>query len=345
MALSRPRAVAREHFGSIDVGGDVDAITLANASGAEVQLLTYGATIRSIRVPDRSGVLGDVVLGYDTQKQYSADLFYMGGVIGRYANRIRNGQFELDGVRYNLPINDRGNHLHGGPHGFHTRIFAAEAISSDAGAAVRLRLESQDGDQGYPGNLEVAVTYTFTDANTLIVDYGATADRATPVSLTQHAYFNLRGACAGRILDHELEISADQYLATDHDLMPRSAQPVANTSFDFRAPRPIASDYDHCFVLREPGGTLRRAARLFDRSSGRTLEVLTTAPGMQLYTGHFLRPMRGKFGCTYDKYAGLCLETQHFPDAPNRADFPSPILRPGEQLQSTTVFRFGTRSN
>ena len=335
--------VTREFFGALDEETRVDAITLRNHSGAQVQVLTYGANIRSIRVPDRGGVLDDVVLGYDTLEAYREDAFYMGGVIGRFANRIANGRFELEGRPRVLAVNDGPNHLHGGRTGFHARVWRAEPFPSQAGVAVRLSRVSPHGEEGYPGTLHVAVVYTWTPANELIVDYRATTDQPTPINLTQHAYFNLRGACRGSVLDHELQIFANEYLAVDETLIPTSREPVAGTAFDFRAERPIGTKYDHCFVLREHN-ELSRAACLYERHSGRTLEVLTTEPGLQLYTGQFLAGGRGKNGCAYGPHAGLCLETQHFPDSPNRADFPNVLLRPGERFRSTTVFRFDTRS-
>jgi aldose 1-epimerase len=335
--------VTREFFGALDEDNRVDAITLRNNSGAQVQVLTYGASIRSIRVPDRGGVLDDVVLGYDTLQEYREDAFYMGGVIGRFANRIANGRFELEGRPRVLAVNDGPNHLHGGRSGFHARVWRAEPFPSQAGVAVRLSRSSPHGEEGYPGTVHVAVVYTWTPANELIVDYRATTDQPTPINLTQHAYFNLRGACRGSVLDHELQIYANEYLAVDDALIPKNRESVAGTPFDFRSERPIGTKYDHCFVLREHN-ELSRAACLYERHSGRTLEVLTTEPGLQLYTGQFLAGGRGKNGCAYGPHAGLCLETQHFPDSPNRADFPNVLLRPGERFRSTTVFRFDTRS-
>ena len=337
--------ITREFFGALDDDNRVDAITLSNNAGGHVQILTYGANIRSIRVPDRGGVVDDVVLGYDTLQEYQDDPFYIGGVIGRFANRIANGQFEIDGRKRILPVNDGPNHLHGGRTGFHARLWRAEPFPSQAGVAVRLSRVSPHGEEGYPGTLQVAVVYTWTHTNELIVDYRATTDQPTPLNFTQHAYFNLRGACRGSVLDHELQIFANEYLDVDETLIPRSREAVAGTPFDFRAARVIASKYDHCFVLRDHNNELTRAACLYEPHSGRTLEVLTTEPGLQLYTGQFLAGRRGKGGCSYAPHAGLCLETQHFPDSPNRPDFPSATLRPGERFRSTTIFRLGTRSN
>jgi aldose 1-epimerase len=336
--------VTREFFGALDADNRVEAITLSNNSGAQVQVLTYGATIRSVRVPDRGGILDDVVLGYDTLQEYRDDVYYIGGVIGRFANRIANGRFELDGRPRILAVNDGPNHLHGGRTGFHTRLWRAEPFPSQAGVAVRLSRVSPHGEEGYPGTLHVAVVYTWTPANELIVDYRATTDQPTPINVTQHAYFNLRGGCRGGVLDHELQIFANEYLSVDETLIPQSRETVAGTPFDFRSARTIRSIYDHCFVLRDLSSELSRAACLFEPHSGRTLDVLTTEPGLQLYTGQFLSGGRGKNGCAYGSHAGLCLETQHFPDSPNRPDFPGVILRPGERFRSTTIFRFGTRS-
>jgi aldose 1-epimerase len=307
-----------------------------------------------LRVPDRDGVLDDVVLGYDTVLDYVTDDLYIGGVIGRYANRIRNGRFELDGRVYELPINHSPNHLHGGPAGFHTAMWHANIVSSAASQAVALSRTSPAGEEGYPGNLSVDVVYTLTDDHDLIVDYKASTDQATPINMTQHSYFNLRGAGSTTIHEHELTVCADGYLPIDKSAIPLGhIEPVAHSPFDFTTPAAIgprlteahpqiepAGGFDHCYVLRGQPGELKRAARLHEPHTGRTLEVLTTEPGMQVYTGQFLKPMMAKDGRPYGPYSGLCLETQHFPDSPHHPEFPSVILRPGEQYASRTVLRF-----
>jgi aldose 1-epimerase len=352
--MLQAHAAARELFGTMADGSTVDIITLVNARGAELQVLTYGAVIRALRVPDRNGVLDDVVLGYDTLQEYTSDRFFIGAAVGRCANRIRNGHFVLDGRMCALPINDPPHHLHGGPGGFYRRLWSAEIAGSHA---VTLSRTSPDGEEGYPGRLDIVLTYTLTDEQELIVEQRAATDRATPVNLTQHSYFNLRGAGRGTIHDHELTLHAVGFLPVDETSIPLDhMNPVANGPFDFARAQPIgvrlqsdheqirhAAGFDHCFVLHSENGALRKAALLYEPSTGRTLEVLTTEPGIQLYTGQFLAPLRGKHGATYGPYSGLCLETQHFPDSPNRPEFPTVVLRPGERFYSRTVFRFGVK--
>lgn len=319
-------------------------ITVSNTQGLELEVMSRGAVIRALRVPDRDGRLDDVVLGYDDVQSYVDDRFYLGAAIGRYANRIAGGRFSLDGRTYQLPINDSPNHLHGGPAGFHTATWQPQA---EPGRAV-LSYRSVDGEAGYPGNLEVEVSYTLTDANELIVAWRATTDRSTPLNLTQHSYFNLRGAGSGTINQHRLRINADHYLPVDETSIPTGERrAVQGTPFDFTVMRPVldgrAEAYDHCYVLRGESGVLREAAELYEPKSGRVLTVLTTEPGMQLYTGQFLQLMQGKGATRYQPYCGLCLETQRFPDAPNQPSFPSAILRPGTEFRSTTIIRFGIR--
>ena len=303
-----------------------------------------GGAIRALRVPDRHGLFDDVVLGYDDVQSYIDDRFYLGAAIGRYANRIAGGRFTLDGRTYELPVNDPPNHLHGGPAGFHTVSWQLRAESSRA----LLSYRSPDGEAGYPGNLEVEVSYTLTDANELVVVWRATTDRATPLNVTQHSYFNLRGAGSGTIDQHQLRVNAERYLPVDASSIPTGERrAVQGTPFDFTVMRPVldgrAEAYDHCYVLNGESGVLRVAAELYEPESGRVLTVLTTEPGMQLYTGQFLQPMRGKGATRYQPFGGLCLETQHFPDSPNQPAFPPAILRPGTEFRSTTIFRFGIR--
>jgi aldose 1-epimerase len=346
----QPSMIASEHLGSLPDGRAVPVFTLTGLGGAEVRVAAYGATVLSIRVPDRGGALGDVVLGYDGLDGYLRDRCFMGAVVGRYGNRIRGGRFTLDGHEVVLETNDGPNHLHGGHDGFHRRLWAAEPVGD---GAVRLGLVSADGDGGYPGRLEASVTYTLTPRNELVVDYAATTDRATVVNLTQHSYFNLAGA--GTVLDHQLTIDADRYTPVDETLIPTGAlDAVEGTPFDFRHPRAVgeriasahpqlgvARGYDHNFV--RPAEGLGRVARLFEPRSGRAMDVLTTEPGVHFYSGNFLGgEPRGKGGRPYAPHDALCLETQHFPDSPNRPEFPSTVVRPGDPYRSRTVFAFST---
>ena len=315
-----------------------------------VSVLEYGAIVQSIRVPDRDGQIADVVLGYDTVAGYERDRFYLGAVVGRCAGRIGGAAFTLDGARHALSPNDPPNHLHGGFRGFGKVTWRAREIED----GVVLEHTSPDGDEGYPGTLDVRVTYTLSRENVLAVEYHAVTDRPTPVSLTQHAYFNLVGEGSGDVLDHELTVHAASFTPLNERLLPTGEiAPVEGTPLDFRAPHRvgerigaddaqlrIAGGYDHNFVIDGAPGVLRPAARLADPASGRVLEVFTTEPGMQLYTGNFLDGTAGKHGHRYGPRAGLCLETQHFPDSPNRPGFPSVILRPGEAYRSRTEFRF-----
>lgn len=348
--------LTRQPFGTTPAGEAVDLITLTNARGMKVRVMTYGAIIVSLEVPDRDGALGDVVLGFDSLAGYLGSSPYFGAVVGRYANRIAKGRFTLDGTEYRLATNNGPNHLHGGVRGFDKVVWAAEPFQSDSGVGVILRHVSPDGDEGYPGRLEARVTYTLTDRNELAIDYEATTDRATPVNLSQHSYFNLAGT--GDILGHELMLAADRYTPVDSTLMPTGElAPVAGTPFDFRQPHRIGErigddhpqlryggGYDHNFVLRRPTPDtgLALAARLTDPASGRTLEIRTTEPGIQFYSGNFLDgTLTGKGGTVYRHRTGLCLETQHFPDSPNHPDFPSTILEPGQVYRSRTVWAFG----
>lgn len=346
----QPSMIASEHLGSLPDGRAVSVFTLTGTGGAEVRVAAYGATVLSIRVPDRDGALGDVVLGHDALDDYLRDRSYLGCVVGRYGNRIGGGRFTLDGREVVLETNDGPNHLHGGRDGFHRRLWTAEPAGDEA---VRLGLVSADGDAGYPGRVDASVTYTFTPRNELVVDYEATTDRPTVVNLTQHSYFNLAGA--GTVLGHQLTIDADRYTPVDETLVPTGAlDAVEGTPFDFRqartvgerigAPHPqlrIAHGYDHNFV--RAGGGLGRVARLFDPRSGRVMDVITTEPGVQFYSGNFLGgEPRGRGGRAYAPHDGLCLETQHFPDSPNRPEFPSTVLRPGDVYRTRTVFAFST---
>jgi aldose 1-epimerase len=340
--------------------GPARRFTLENAAGLRAELTDYGAALLSLVVPDRQGRPGDVVLGFDSAEAYAGHPFFLGATVGRFANRIACGRFTLDGVAHQLTLNDgppqaRGQ-LHGGAQGFHTRLWQAEEVPGAVGPALRFRRLSPDGEEGFPGNLEVTVTYSLApDANDLRLDYQAATDRATPVNLTHHSYFNLRGD--GDVLDHRLRIDAEQFTPVGPGLLPLAGlTPVAGTPFDFTAPRAIgerlraddpqlrlAGGYDHNYVLRNRGGPLAAAAGLHDPETGRTLEVLTTEPGLQFYSGNFLDgTWPGKGGRHHGRHAGLCLEPQHFPDSPNRPDFPSTILRPGRTFRSTSLYRLRT---
>ena len=348
-------SVTRAPFGRTPAGEAVEVFALTNAHGLRVRAITYGGVIVSLETPDRAGRRGDIVLGYDSLDGYLRSSPYFGAIVGRYGNRIAGGRFTLDGISYRLATNNGPNHLHGGVKGLDKVVWAAEPFSGDSSAGVAFSYTSPDGEEGYPGALRMRVTYTLTDRDELIVDYVATTDKATPVNLTQHSYFNLAGNGAGDILDHELTIDADSFTPVDSTLIPTGAiAPVAGTPFDFRAPvaigARIAQDdpqlrngrgYDHNFVLSRRGTGLVHAARVTEPMSGRTLDIATTEPGIQFYSGNFLDgSITGKAG-VYGRHSGFCLETQHYPDSPNQPAFPSTILRPGEEYRSRTVFTFG----
>ena len=348
-------SVSRASFGSTAGGVAVDAYTLANARGLRARVLTDGGIIQSLSVPDAQGRPADVVLGFDDLAGYEAQSPYFGAIVGRYANRIAGGRFTLDGTTYRLATNNGPNHLHGGLRGFDKVVWGAEPFQHGDSVGVVLTHTSPDGDEGYPGELRVRVTYTLTPDDHLVVDYEATTSRATPLNLSQHSYFNLAGAGNGDILGHELAIDADRFTPVDSTLIPTGQlAPVAGTPFDFRKATAIGAriaqtdtqlvygkGYDHNFVLQRTTAGLAHAARLVDPGSGRALDVFTTEPGLQFYSGNFLDgTIRGKGGITYGHRAGLCLETQHFPDSPNHAAFPTTILRPGRTYRSRTVFAF-----
>lgn len=346
--------VARQPFGTAPDQGPVELFILTNAHGIQVRAITYGAIITSIRVPDRAGALGDIVHGFDDLEGYLTRHPYFGAIVGRYANRIAGGRFTLDGHTYSLATNNGPNHLHGGVNGFDRVLWKGEPLAGRVG--VRFTRTSPDGEEGYPGNLTVSVTYTLSDAGELAVEYEGTTDKATPINLSQHSYFNLAGHDAGSVLDHELTIHASRYTPVDEGLIPTGElAPVEGTPFDFRRPTAVGArieapheqlvrgrGYDHNFVLDRRGAGLEPAARLVHRASGRTLEVRTTEPGLQFYSGNFLDgTVHGKGGVAYPRRSALCLETQHFPDSPNQPQFPSTILRPGATYRSHTVFAFG----
>ncbi len=355
---TRPALPRKEPFGRAPDGTPVELYTFANARGIEVGVATYGGIIVFLRVPDRDGRVDDVVLGHDDVGGYVRSASYFGALIGRYGNRIGRGRFSLDGVAHQLDTNDGRNHLHGGSRGFDKVVWTAEPFERETERGLVMRYTSADGEQGYPGSLSAEVMYTLTDDDTLLVHYRAKASRPTPVNLTQHTYWNLGGDLADDVLGHELTIHASHITPVDRELIPTGAMmPVADTPFDFRAAWPIgaridepteqlrhAGGYDHNFVLDRTGDGLAPAAHLHDPKTGRELEIRTTEPGLQFYSGNFLNgTIRGKGARVYRHRGGVCLETQHFPDSPNNPHFPTTVLRPGAEYQSRTTFHFSVR--
>ncbi|MDA0812748.1 MAG: galactose mutarotase [Verrucomicrobia bacterium] len=350
-------SISKKPFGNTKDGKAVEIYTLKNASGLSADIMTYGGTVVSLNVPDKSGQMADVVLGFDTLAEYEEKSPYFGCITGRYANRIAKGKFTLEGEEYTLAVNNDVNHLHGGLKGFDKQVWKASTKESSQGPSVTFKHTSPDGDEGYPGALSMEVTYTLTKDNALQVDYKATTDKATVINLTNHSYFNLGGNGNGTILDHNLTLFADKFTPTDATAIPiGELASVEGTPFDFRKATPIgqridAADtqikyglgYDHNFVVNGKPGTLRPAAVVHDPKSGRVMEISTTEPGVQFYTGNFLNGLSGKGGKTYEKRGALCLETQHFPDSPNQKAFPSVVLRPGATYTHTTVHKFSAR--
>lgn len=344
-------------LGQLESGQAISSYLLQNANGVSMRVMNYGCIIMELMTPDRDGEIADITLGYDHLEGYLELTPYFGAIVGRYGNRIANGKFELDGVEYPLEQNNGPNALHGGLKGFDKLAWDVETFQGENHQGLTCSLISPDGDQGYPGTLSAKVTYTLNNANELIIDYLATSDKATPINLTQHAYFNLSGFKNGDILDHSMQIHADAFTPVDETLIPTGEiAPVSGTAFDFNQAKLIGAQidasevqiergggYDHNFVLNGEAGTLRPAARVVHAGSGRVLEVETTEPGVQFYTGNFLDgAITGKNGVVYNRRSGFCLETQHFPDSPNQSSFPSTILRPGEKYESQTVFKFST---
>jgi aldose 1-epimerase len=348
--------VEQERFGARD-GRPVILYTLKNSHGLEVHAMNYGGIIQAIRVPDRKGQFADIVLGHDTAEGYMPNPPYLGAIVGRYANRIANGTFTLDGKTYTLPKNDGPNTLHGGTtRTFDKVVWESQPLKDKTGVAFEYL--SKDGEEGFPGNLKVKVTYTLTDSNELVIDYEATTDKATPINVSQHSYFNLKGAGNGDILDHEVMLNADRFTPVDKNLIPTGElRAVKGTPFDFTASTKIGSriddnyeqlvlghGYDHNFVLNRKGSGMTLAARVYEPTTGRVLEVTTTQPAVQFYTGNFLDgTITGKEGHVYKRRYGFCLETQHYPDSPNHPDFPTTILKPGETFHQTTAFKFSTK--
>jgi aldose 1-epimerase len=333
--------------------------TLTNLHGIELKVINYGCTITSLKVPDRNGAFADIVLGYDHLEGYLQSNAYVGCVVGRFANRIANGRFSLEGKEYVLAQNLPPHHLHGGVNGFSHAVWTAEAINAEDGIGIRFRHLSPDGDEGYPGNLQVEVTYMLTDDDTLSFEYHAVTDQATIINLTQHTYFNLQ-ANNEQIFDHQLMIRADHFLPVDETMIPTGEiRSVDETPFDFRTSKAVGRDiehhdtqlifghgYDHSWVFNNPNGELYHAATLYDPSSGRSMDLHSTELGMQLYTANFLQSeVAGKNNVALTPRMGLCLETQHFPDSPNQPEFPSVVLQPGEKYHSKTLIRFSLKKS
>ncbi|MFI8377969.1 aldose epimerase family protein [Leeuwenhoekiella sp. NPDC079379] len=354
-----PKAsITKTDFGKLD-SITVDKYKLVNVNGMEVDIITYGGIITSLKAPGKDSTFQDVVLGFDNLAQYtSGNPPFFGAIIGRYGNRIAKGKFSLDGTEYQLPTNDGPNSLHGGA-GFDKVIWTAEEVKDGDTVGLKLTYLSKDGDQGYPGNLQTTVTYTLLSDNTLLIDYEAQTDKTTVVNLTQHTYFNLSGDFNKTILDTEVMLNADQYLPVDETLIPTGElATVEGTPFDFNTPKLIKTDidaendqlakgkgYDHCWILNGEDGQMRLAATAYDSESGRFLEVETTEPAIQFYTGNFLDGTLTQKGgtSTYAYRSGFCLETQHYPDSPNQPEFPSTVLKPGETYKSQTSFKFSVK--
>ena len=347
----------KENYGSTPDGENVEQYTLRNAEGMQVKIITYGGRITSLTAPDKNGNFENIVLGFDSLEQYLEDNPFFGALIGRYGNRIANGKFSLDGQEYSLAQNDGENHLHGGNRGFDKVVWTVDEKASDSQTLV-ISYVSEDMEEGYPGKLEITVTYSLGDDNSLDVTYEATTDKKTVVNLTQHAYFNLSGDFSTTVLDHVLQIHGDAFLPVNQNLIPTGEErEVTGLPFDFREPKPIgqeidsdneqlerAGGYDHNWVLPNQNSGMRLAAQAFHPSSGRVIQVHTTEPGMQFYSGNFLDGtlLPGKEG-HYQKRSGFCLETQHYPDSPNQEQFPSVVLEPGETYSSRTNFKFSVK--
>ncbi|MGW8317190.1 MAG: aldose epimerase family protein [Bacteroidales bacterium] len=340
----------KQGFGTLPDGREIDRYTLRNNHGMEVDVINYGAIITAIRVPDKHNNPGDVVLGFDTLEGYLGDQPYLGAMIGRVCNRIGNARFEIDGKIYNLSHNEGNNQLHGGVTGFDKKPWFPAPGRKEDEVFLALGLESADGEEGYPGNVQVEVVYSLNDRNELGITCRAKTDKPTHLNLTNHSYFNLNN-CRGTVLDHELFIDADRVTELDAESIPTGRiLPVEGTPYDFREShaigkriREVEPGYDINYVLARDQRELVRVASVYDPASGRIMEVLTTLPGVQLYTSNHIEDLKGKGGLHYGKHSALCLETQYFPDSPNQSSFPSTILRPGASFESTTIYRFSTQ--
>ena len=355
MALAAKPSITSKPFGTVK-GKQVQLFTLRNARGMEAHITNYGGIIQALLVPDRGGQLGDVSLGYDNVSSYVKATPYFGALIGRYGNRIAKGRFKVDGKTYKLATNDGPNHLHGGKVGFDKVIWAPKASMTAAGPTLTLTYTSKDGEEGYPGNLKVKAVYTLTNRNELKLDFTATTDKATPINLTNHCYFNLAGAGAGDVLNHYVRINSRKMVPVDNTLIPTGKlRNIAGTAFDFSKAMAIGerindddpqlklgkTGYDHCWVVNKPLGQYGLLARVYEPTSGRILEVFSNEPGVQFYTGNFLDGTNiGKGGITYEFRNAFCLEPEHYPDTPNQPNFPSCILRPGQTYHHSMAFRF-----
>jgi aldose 1-epimerase len=355
--VARGASINESMFGTLPSGTAVSLYHLKNANGMEATITNYGGIITSLKVPDKNGVFEDVVLGYDSLSGYIKAPSFFGALVGRYGNRIANGKFKLDGKTYALAVNNGKNHLHGGLKGFDKVVWNAAPSSTPDSATLKLTYLSRDMEEGYPGNLQVTVVYTLTNDNALKISYEATTDKKTVVNLTNHSYFNLSGNTKRDILDHTLLLEASKFIPVDEGLIPTGEiKPVKGTPFDFTSPAVVGSrinekdqqlvvgkGYDHCFVFDKPAGSMAKVGTLSDSVSGRSMELYTTEPGTQIYTGNFLDgSVTGKFNTVYKRRYAICLETQHYPDSPNRPNFPTVVLNPGEVYKTQTIFKFST---
>ncbi len=348
---TRLMSAKKESFGQTSGGRQIDLYTLTNTNGLRARIMNYGAILVSLEVPDRDGNIGDITLGFDALDGYLKEHPYFGATVGRYANRIGKAKFVLDGVEYKLAANNDENHLHGGIKGFDKVVWKLEDLRSESNeAVVKLSYISEDGEEGYPGNLACSITYTLTKDDELKFSYEAQTDKTTVINLTNHSYWNLAGQ--GDILGHELMLNADKYTPIDEGLIPTGEiRSVKDTPMDFTLPMSIGSrigqvegGYDHNYVLNSGGGSSALAARVYEPTSGLVMEIYTTEPGIQVYTGNFLDgSLTGKAGKVYKKHCAFCLETQHFPDSPNKSNFPSAVLLPGQKYTSVTLHKFSTR--
>jgi aldose 1-epimerase len=348
--------IQKEKFGETPDGRVIHLYTLKNPNGIKVKIINYGAAIVSIEVPDKNGNFADIVLGYDSLDGYINDSVYLGVTVGRYANRIAGGKFTIDGVEYRLAKNNGENHLHGGIEGFFKKVWSEKNVfSSKEKAGIELSYLSKDKEEGYPGNLQSIVKYTLTPNNELIIEYEASTDKPTPVNLTNHSYFNLKGQGNGDILNHRIMLNAKKYTPVDEGLIPTGEiKSVEGTPLDFTKIEAIGArideldekfggGYDHNFILEGVSDSLVLAAKVIEPESGRVLEIYTTKPGIQFYTGNYLKNIKGKSGKIYKKYFGFCLEPQYFPDSPNKPNFPSSILKPNETRKELIVYKFLTK--
>lgn len=350
--------VSKEQFGETNEGESVDIYTLTNTQGAQARITNYGAIVQSLLIPDRDNNFQDIVLGFETLEEHIEDDSFFGAIVGRFGNRIAGGKFTLNGTEYQLTLNEGNNHLHGGSKGFFKRVWDAEPFRGDLGPALKLTYHSPHMEEGYPGNLTIEVVYTLTEENELRIDYTATTDQPTIINPTHHSYFNLTGDLTRSIEEHVLTIDADAYTPTDEELIPTGElKNVKNTPMDFRQPErigtridddyeqlQIAGGYDHNWALNNFDGSVRKVASLYDPDSGRLMEIITNEPGLQFYSGNFLDGTKtGKDGVRYEYRTGLCLETQHFPNAPNIDHFHSVTLNPDETYRQTTIYKFSTR--